>query len=325
MRLLKVEPAVYKYNNCRDFCEEFRIGKDDLVITNQSIYYEFLKDNTKESAVILAENYGTGYSSYKIVGSIYESIKRISYERVIAIGGALILQIGKIFALKNICPVNDLFDQKMEISKEKELVLVPAVLGYTSEMSNICTLKFSSENSIKELVEDELYADSTILIPQLLNLLSFKSFISGSADILMQATLLYVSPTLTDYMRLFVEKSITIILNGYKKLQTEGKEYYIHLFEEFLLASNYINTALSNINQNLINKGNIIFNYDILQDGDKCKYLFDFLKNCLNTEIDENSLRLSNLLSGILECSRDDVYDDLTGIYKNLISQMSIV
>ncbi|WP_294404897.1 iron-containing alcohol dehydrogenase [uncultured Clostridium sp.] len=325
MRILKVEPAVYKYNNCRDFCEEFRIGKDDFIITNQSIYGEFLNDNTKESAVILAENYSTGSSSYKIVESIYESIKRISYERVIAIGDALILQIGKIFALKNICPVKDLFDQKMEILKEKELVLVPAVLGYTTEMANICTLNFSSENSLKELLEDELYADSTVLIPELLNLLSFKSFIAGSSDIFIQAVSLYVSPALTDYMRLFVEKSMSIILNGYKKLAAEGKEYYINLFEEFILASNYINTALSNINQNLINKADVILNYNILQDGDGCKYIFDFFKNFLISETDVSSLRLSNLISGILQCSREDVYDNLTDIYKSILSQMSIV
>lgn len=325
MRLLKVEPVIYKYKDCNDFCEAFRIGKDDLIITSQNVYCEFLKDNIKESAVILTENYGTGYPSDEMVKSIYESIKRISYERVIAIGNADVLQIGKIFSLKNICPVNDLFERNLEISKEKELVLVPAVLGYTSEMTNICTLDFSNENSAKQLIEDELYADSTILIPQLLKLLSFKSFISSSINLFMQAVWLYASLKSIDYVRLFSEKSIRIILNGYKKLETEGKESYADLFEEFLLASNYINVAYSNINPKLIKKCNITCDFSQIQEGQGYRYFSDYLKQCLNGDMDEDTLKFSDLMSRALECDKNNIYNTFIRILNNIMPEISLL
>ncbi len=316
MRLLKVEPVIYRYKDCDEFWEAFRIGKDDLIITSQNIYYEFLKNNIKESAVILVENYGEGYPSDDMIQSIYESIRKIRYERVIAIGNDHILQIGKIFSLSNVYPVKDLFEQNVEILKEKELVLVPSILGVTNEMTNICTLKFSEEEHMRELIEDELYADSVILIPQLLKILSFKNFIVSSINIFMQASYLYVSLKSNEYIRLFAEKSISIILNGYRKLEKEGREFYINLFEEFLLSNSYINIAYSNISQSFRKENHFMWDFFCLSD---------YLNKYFDGNSSEDSLKFIDLMSRVLECDKDNVYEIFTGILRNIIPEISLV
>jgi 4-hydroxybutyrate dehydrogenase len=101
MKQLILNPTIYKYDYCKTFCREFRIGKDDLIITNKTIYNSYLKSNVNESAILFRENYGNGEPSDEMVEAMYENIKKISYDRVIAIGGGSILDIGKIFALGN--------------------------------------------------------------------------------------------------------------------------------------------------------------------------------------------------------------------------------
>ena len=35
---LQLKPTLYTYDTCKDFVEDLKIGKGDLIITNQYIY-----------------------------------------------------------------------------------------------------------------------------------------------------------------------------------------------------------------------------------------------------------------------------------------------
>ncbi|WP_459482286.1 iron-containing alcohol dehydrogenase [Clostridium saccharoperbutylacetonicum] len=243
-------PVIYKYENCESFCREFRIGKGDLVITNKRIYDIYLKSNIKEAAVLLKENYGNGNASDEIVEGMYEHIKRIAYERVIAIGGGSILNIGKLFALKHISPVQDLYFRKLEIIKEKELILVPTTCGSGSEATNVSSLELKAQNLKAVLKSDELYADSVIIIPEVLKSLPFEAFIASSKKALINAIDAHLSHKATTYTKMFSRTAIEIILNGYKKIIADGENTTNTLLDEFLLASNYAGIAFGNVNGN---------------------------------------------------------------------------
>ena len=116
---------------------------------------------------------------------------------------------------------------------------------------------------------------------------------------------------------MLAEKSIRIILNGYKKLECQGTESYSDLFESFLLASNYVNTSLANVNQNIIEDKNIKFN---IENGKEYEYISNSLKECLSEVIDnEESLKFGDLLSLILDCDKNHIYDALVGILKKVV------
>jgi len=135
MKQFTLKPEIYSYKTAVEFAKDFNIGKGDLVITNEYIYQPFLGALNLECEVLYQERYGKGEPSDDMVEAMYADIKT-QPKRIIAIGGGTVIDISKIFALKNVSPVLDLYDQKLEIIKDKELVLVPTTCGTGSEVPN---------------------------------------------------------------------------------------------------------------------------------------------------------------------------------------------
>lgn len=55
---LQLKPTLYTYDTCKDFVEDLKIGKGDLIITNQYIYEPNFGDLDLQCAVIFQEKYG---------------------------------------------------------------------------------------------------------------------------------------------------------------------------------------------------------------------------------------------------------------------------
>mgnify|MGYP000248487499 CR=1 FL=1 len=159
MKQLMIKPTIYKYDTCKKFAEEFHIEKGDLVITNEYIYEPFFGKLNLECDVIYQEKYGAGEPSDDMAEAIYKDIKG-EHKRIIAIGGGTVIDISKLFALKYVSPILDLYDGKLPIEKDKELVLVPTTCGTGSEVTNIAILALNSRGTKKGLAVDEMYGDS---------------------------------------------------------------------------------------------------------------------------------------------------------------------
>ena len=163
MKQLMLKPTIYKYDTCKEFADEFHIEKGDLVITNEYIYEPFFGKMDLECDVIFQEKYGAGEPSDDMAEAIYKDIKG-EHKRIIAIGGGTVIDISKLFALKYVSPILDLYDGKLPIEKDKELVLVPTTCGTGSEVTNIAILALNSRGTKKGLAVDEMYGDSAVLI-----------------------------------------------------------------------------------------------------------------------------------------------------------------
>ncbi len=55
----RIVPAIYQYENCRTFAEEFQIGAGDVILTNPRYFEKYFKGLTGDAHVIYARNYGT--------------------------------------------------------------------------------------------------------------------------------------------------------------------------------------------------------------------------------------------------------------------------
>lgn len=139
MKQLMIKPTIYKYETAKEFAEEFSLGKGDLVITNEYIYEPYFGRLNLGCDVLFQEKYGSGEPSDDMAEAMYHNIKK-NYRRIIGIGGGTVIDISKLFALKNVSPVDDLYDGKLPIIKDKELVLVPTTCGTGSEVTNIAIL-----------------------------------------------------------------------------------------------------------------------------------------------------------------------------------------
>lgn len=245
MKQLMLKPTIYKYDTCKEFADEFHIEKGDLVITNEYIYEPFFGKMDLECDVIFQEKYGAGEPSDDMAEAIYKDIKG-EHKRIIAIGGGTVIDISKLFALKYVSPILDLYDGKLPIEKDKELVLVPTTCGTGSEVTNIAILALNSRGTKKGLAVDEMYGDSAVLIPELLKGLPFRFFATSSIDALVHAVESSLSPKGNEYTRMFGYKAIDMILHGYMEIREKGPEARIPLLDRFLVASNYAGIAFGN-------------------------------------------------------------------------------
>jgi len=270
--------------------------------------------------VIFQEKYGAGEPSDDMVEAIYRDIKS-SPERIIAIGGGTVLDIAKLFVLKNVSPVLDLYDGKLEIKKIRELVLVPTTCGTGSEVTNIAILALNSRGTKKGLAVDELYADSAVLIPELLTDLPFKFFATSSIDALIHAIESSLSPKANEMTKLFGYKAIEMILAGYKAIEKNGKEARTALLSDFLTASNYAGIAFGNAGVGAVHALSYPLGaaYHVPHGEANYAIFIGVMKNYMELKSDGDIAVLNAFVAKILGCATNEVYTVLEKLLNTII------
>lgn len=247
MRQLLLKPVLHRFADCKAFAEEFKLGAGDVVLTNKFIYDPCFGSLNLGAHVIHQELYGAGEPSDEMAEAIFADIGKLGEaKRIVAIGGGTVIDLAKLYALKHVAPVEDLFDRKLPLVKDKELVLVPTTCGTGSEVTNISILELKRRHTKLGLAADELFADAAVLIPELLEGLPYKVFAASSIDALIHATESSVSPRATPYTKLFGHEAIRLILKGYRDIGRNGQEARVPHLGDFLLASNYAGIAFGN-------------------------------------------------------------------------------
>lgn len=242
----RVVPSIYLADSCREFCESFQIGEKDLILTNPTYFEGYLDSYMNGATVIYLKKYGKGEPTDLMVEAIYQDIKALSFDRVIAVGGGSIIDIAKILVQETVTPVCDLFEKKIPAKKVKKLVIVPTTCGTGSEVTNVSVIELTTRNTKLGLQTEEEFADGAVLIPELLKKLPFRFFATSSIDALIHAIESYMSPKATPFSELFSEKAIEMLLNGYKSIVKNGEQEKEDRIGDFLLASAYAGIAFGN-------------------------------------------------------------------------------
>lgn len=326
MKQFRLKTTLQQFDSCREFCDTCRIGKNDLIITSEHTFKDYFKALVPEAFVVFIRRYGTGEPSDEMVEAIYADIGNIPYVRVVAIGGGTILDVAKLFALKQVSPVTELFDKKLEIIKDKELILVPTTCGTGSEVTNISILELVSRHTKLGLAADELYADYAILIPELLQKLPFPYFATSSIDAFIHAIESYLSPKANPFTETYSLKAMEMILKGYQIIAKEGEEARIPLMSDFLLASTYAGIAFGNAGTAAVHA----MSYPLgaayhIPHGEANYAIFTgvfktYQKICPTGKIKQ----LNEFLSGILNSAADCIYDELEELLNHIVPKKAL-
>ncbi|MCI8991961.1 MAG: 4-hydroxybutyrate dehydrogenase [Eubacterium sp.] len=322
MQQLMIKPTIYKYTTCRQFAEEFVIGEGDLVITNEYIYGPAFGGMNLACDVIFQEKYGSGEPSDDMAEAIYKDIKGTP-KRIIAIGGGTVIDISKLFALKYVSPILDLYDGKLPMEKDKELILVPTTCGTGSEVTNIAILALNSRGTKKGLAVDEMYADAAVLIPELLNGLPFRFFATSSIDALIHAIESSLSPKGNGYTRMFGYKAIEMILKGYVQIRDHGEEARMELLEDFLVASNYAGIAFGNAGCAAVHALSYPLGamYHVAHGEANYAMFTGVMKNYMELKTDGEIAKLNAFIAEMIGCGVENVYDELEKLLNVLIQK----
>lgn len=320
MKELMIKPALYRYHKAAEFAAEFEIGEGDLVISNEYIYNPYFGELGLKCDVLFQEKYGMGEPTDEMVEAIWKDIQK-PYRRIIAIGGGTVIDISKLFALKEISPVLDLYDGKIQPVKERELILVPTTCGTGSEVTNISILALLSRGTKKGLAVDQMYADSAVLVPELMNGLPFGVFAASSIDALIHAVESSLSPKGNETTRMFGYKAIEIIIKGYMEIATKGPEARLPLLDGFLLASNYAGIAFGNAGCAAVHALSYPLGaaYHVPHGEANYAIFTGVMKNYMELKTDGEIAVLNDFMAGIIGCRTDQVYQELERLLNCLL------
>ena len=249
MQALRVVPKIFYFDTFKEFNEEFKLGKGDILVTNAWMYDPYVAPLGIDVPVIYQEKYGMGEPTDEMMDAMKVDMDKYEYDRIIAFGGGTIVDICKVLACEIPDKAADLYTGKVEAKRIKELVLVPTTCGTGSEVTNVAVASIPSMNLKKGIATEETYADAAVLIPESLAGLPDKVFATSSVDALIHAVESFLSPKASDFTDLFGAKAIEMIMKGYAKIIERGgnsKENRADLLKDFAIASNYAGIAFGN-------------------------------------------------------------------------------
>lgn len=326
MEQIIFKPSLYKYGTCREFAEGFQLKETDLILTNEYIYAPHFGELDLPCHVVYQEKYGMGEPSDVMAEAILKDISGLHYERIIAIGGGTIIDLAKVFAVADTQDMDELYARMPALNKAHELVIIPTTCGTGSEVTNIAILALNSRGTKKGLAVDEMYADSAVLVPELLNGLPFRFFATSSIDALIHAVESSLSPKGNEMTRMFGYKAIDMILHGYKKIAADGPEARMPLLEDFLMASLYAGIAFGNAGCAAVHAMSYPLGatFHVAHGESNYAMFTGVMKNYMEIRQDGEIEKLNQFIADILGCKVEDVYEELEKLLNNLIQKKAL-
>ena len=325
MKQLMIRPTIHKFATAKEFAEEFKIGKGDLVVTNEYIYEPFFGPLGLECDTIFQEKYGKGEPSDEMVEAMYKDIKG-EHKRVFGIGGGTVIDIAKLFSLKYTSPVLDLYDGKLDIVRDKKLVLVPTTCGTGSEVTNISILALISRSTKKGLAVDALYADDAVLVPELVKGLPFFFFSTSAIDALIHSVESSLSPKASDLTKMFGYNAMEKILKAFMVIAEKGEDARFDLLDDLLAASTYAGIAFGNAGCAAVHATSYPLGATFhVPHGESNYAMFTtVMKNYMEIKKDGEIAVLNKFIADILGCDTDNVYDELEKLLNHLIQKKAL-
>ena len=315
------KPTLHSFDTCKAFASEFQLGEGDLILTNAYIYEPYFGQMGLKVHTIYQEKYGSGEPTDVMVDAILADAAKTGCKRIIAIGGGTVIDIAKVLAVSDGEGVDALYDAAPDLTKHRELVIIPTTCGTGSEVTNISIMARTRLGTKLGLVGPAMYADHAVLIPELLEGLPFGVFATSSIDALVHAVESSLSPKATPYTKLFGYKAIEMIIRGYQTIAKEGKEARLPLLKDFLIASNYAGLAFGTAGCAAVHATSYPLGgkYHVAHGESNYAMFTGVLKNYMELKSDGEIAVMNAYLAGLLGCGVDVVYDKLEELLNQIL------
>lgn len=325
MNLLSLYTELKQFTSCKEFLDEFHITKKDLIITCSYIYEDFFKEYHLEGQVIYQDKYGAGEPSDEMIDEMIADIDP-SYERIFGIGGGTVMDISKLFALKQMTPLVDLFTGKIKTEKKCPLILIPTTCGTGSEVTNVSIVGFPSLDTKLRLAVNELYADEAIFIPELIKHLPRSVFATSSIDALIHGIESSLSPLATPYSEVFGHKAIEMIIHAYQQIREQGFETLDNLLNTFLIASNFAGIAFGKAGCGAVHALSYPLSgkYHVAHGEANYALLTGVLRKYAQKECSAKYQQVISILAQALNCRKENVPEELEELLSVILPKKSL-
>ena len=321
-----MKPELHKFSTCKEFAEEFQIGENDLILTNEYIYQPFFGQLDLKCHTVFQEKYGMGEPSDVMAEAILNDIAKLNCKRIIAIGGGTIIDLAKVFAVADTTDIDALYAKMPNLTRTMKLVMVPTTCGTGSEVTSIAVLNRTRMGTKMGLVAPTMYADSAVLIPELLQSLPLKVFATSSIDALVHAVESCLSPNGTAYTKAFGYKAIEMIINGYRKLVKNGLDTRKELMEDFLIASNFAGLAFGTAGCGTVHAMAYPLGgqYHVAHGESNYAVFTGVMKEYMRHREDGEIAVMNDFLAKLLGCDVAKVYDALEDLLNMVLPKKAL-
>ncbi|GHU03607.1 4-hydroxybutyrate dehydrogenase [Betaproteobacteria bacterium] len=241
----QIKPKLQQFSSFKEFVKEAAPGPDDILFTQRFLYEAFMKDLPCQT--LFYEDYCTGEPSNVMIDAMLGVVGKMKYSRMIAIGGGTVLDSSKLLNIDGATNTEKLFNDPSPPTRSKGLIMIPTTCGTGCEVTGVAVIDFPSRGAKIGKRFECSFADTAVLIGEMVRGLPYDFFIYSSVDALIHAMEIYVAPTATEYSDMYCEKAMRKILCGYAELLKHGPEKRYEMLDSFLLASNLAGIALANV------------------------------------------------------------------------------
>jgi len=242
----QVSPKITTYPDLQAFLDQYKLGADDLLVTNEFVITPQMDVTTLPCDVLYIEKYGTGEPTDEMIDALIGTLAGKNYKRIIGIGGGSVLDVSKLLIFGGDVTWASIAETEAGHPRKSYLILVPTTCGTGSEVTCIAVANLAKEKTKKGLAYPGLFADEAVLIPSLLATLPYEVFAASSIDALIHAMESYVSPKANHFSRAIGRKAIELILHGYIAMVDSGKLEQPKDMKDFAEASTMGGIAFAN-------------------------------------------------------------------------------
>lgn len=314
MKTFRIAPKIYMFDTFEEFNNEFKLCATDLIITNEFIYDPIVKPLGIKTNHVFQEKYGNGEPTDEMIDAISADIKKIEYDRIIALGGGTVIDIAKILTLKVPEKSIELFDGLVPVEKLKKLIAIPTTCGTGSEVTNVAVAELKSKKTKKGLPLEEMFPDYAVLIPETIKGLPYKFFVASIFDAMIHSIEAFLSPKASPYTDLFAIDSIKLIMRGFAQLVEKGEEARFPLLQDFALASNYGGIAFGTAGCGAVHAISYALggNFHVPHGESNYEFLTETLKMYAKKAPEGKIKRLNEIFAEVVACESDqNIYDNL--------------
>lgn len=323
MKLFQQKPEVQKYQNSKEFTEAFQIGEGDFILASKSIYDKYFKDLQIPAEVHFKSSYGSGEPTDVMVDALLDDFRKTDCTRIVAVGGGAVIDMAKILVLDGTYQAKEYYQRKVPLKKVRTLIAVPTTCGAGSESSNISIAEITEMHTKFGLADNTIYPDYAVLIPELLSELPYPFFATSAIDALIHAIESYVSPRANLYTRMFSEKAIKMILEGFQAIAESGPEYRMNLLDDFLVASDLAGIAFGNAGTGAVHAMSYPLSgiYHVTHGEANYQFLTAVFRKYQELGPEGDIQALNAYLGEILECNAEVVYEKMEELLSRIIEK----
>lgn len=319
--VFSIKTDIRLFDTFGDFLDTYRLNNGDLILTNEYVLKPHLGDETLDCHVIYQENFGRGEPNDEMIDSILEAVGDKKIDRVFAIGGGTILDIGKLLVFGGNYRCQEIFLNGKSLSKKRKLIAVPTTCGTGSEVTNISIAEIRALHTKMGLVTPQLYPDEAALVPTLLEKLPYPVFSNSSIDALIHAMEAYVSNKATSFSDIFAEAAIRKIIPGFQKVlcATAAQKSIAPYMKEFQIASTMAGIAFGNAGCGVVHALSYPIGANFHVPHGKANYLL--LDACFRMYAKKNvdMSRIEALLAEVLDVEPGQVWDELKKLLDRIL------